>query len=287
MDKKLVLLVAAHKVDNQTRRGGVYLPIQVGKALHPELNLGFQSDNQGDNISERNASWCELTALYWGWKNLHEIKYLGLNHYRRYFKNVNEDNIDHLMSGFDMIVVKQSNPMLSNHERPSNLSTVTTYEDYFLFADAFLTIHPEYKKEFIDYFYNSRASYPYQMFISTKERYDDYCEFMFPVLFEVEKNMRPHGYTRQKRSIGYMGEYFLGLYISCKHLKVRPIPIEDGSIPHKTMLQNVKHQMLLAVKKTLTKMLDLLYKVPKDIEVPSAVAVGFKADGIKIKSLKS
>lgn len=65
---RLKILVACHKADHAIRQDDNYMPIQVGKALHPELNLGFQCDNTGDNISEKNGSYCELTALYWAWK---------------------------------------------------------------------------------------------------------------------------------------------------------------------------------------------------------------------------
>lgn len=79
MDIKI--LVAAHKkywmLDDS-----VYLPIQVGAALHPAL--GYVLDNTGDNISAKNPNYCELTALYWAWKNL-DCEYIGLCHYRRYF----------------------------------------------------------------------------------------------------------------------------------------------------------------------------------------------------------
>lgn len=44
----------------------VYLPIQVGAALHPAL--GYVPDNTGYNISDKNPNYCELTALYWAWK---------------------------------------------------------------------------------------------------------------------------------------------------------------------------------------------------------------------------
>lgn len=283
--KKLILLVAAHKKDSHTRSGGIYLPVQAGKALHPDLDLGYQNDNEGDNISSRNASWNELTVLYWGWKNIKDVKYLGLNHYRRYFKGVNEDNIERLIAGHDLIAVKSSN-MLSNHGRPTNLMHMTTSEDYYVFADTFLSIHPEYKKEFIQYFYNSRVSYPFQMFVATKERYDDYCEFMFPVLFEVEKRMKPHGYTRQKRAVGYMGEWFLGLYIACKHLNVKTIPIDNFSTEPFTFLREIKHVVGFSVRCTLVRLLDKTYKVPTEIVVPDAVKVGFKADGIELRSLK-
>ena len=46
----------------------MYIPVQVGSALNPPLP--YIGDDTGDNISERNPYFCELTGLYWAWKNL-------------------------------------------------------------------------------------------------------------------------------------------------------------------------------------------------------------------------
>ena len=81
---RLKILVACHKADHAIRQDDNYMPIQVGKALHPELNLGFQCDNTGDNISSMNPYYCELTGMYWMWKNT-SADIIGLVHYRRYF----------------------------------------------------------------------------------------------------------------------------------------------------------------------------------------------------------
>ena len=62
----------------------VYMPLQVGKALS-DVDLGVQGDDEGDNISTKNPNYCELTGLYWAWKNLKDADYIGLAHYRRYF----------------------------------------------------------------------------------------------------------------------------------------------------------------------------------------------------------
>ena len=77
------ILVAAHK-QCEMPKDDVYLPIQVGKALHPDLDLGYQPDNEGENISTKNPYYSELTAIYWAWKNL-KADYVGLAHYRRHF----------------------------------------------------------------------------------------------------------------------------------------------------------------------------------------------------------
>lgn len=78
----ITILVAHHK-EGLIIKDDVYLPIHVGKELS-NLYLGIQGDNDGDNISRLNPIYCEMTAAYWGWKNLN-ADYIGLCHYRRYF----------------------------------------------------------------------------------------------------------------------------------------------------------------------------------------------------------
>ena len=80
---KIQIIVAAHKAYRMPT-DPMYLPLHVGKA-GKDLELGFQGDNTGENISEKNATYCELTGLYWAWKNLN-ADYIGLAHYRRHFR---------------------------------------------------------------------------------------------------------------------------------------------------------------------------------------------------------
>ena len=60
----------------------MYLPVQMGHAIHPAC--GYIGDDTGENISERNANFCELTGLYWAAHNI-DSDYIGIVHYRRYF----------------------------------------------------------------------------------------------------------------------------------------------------------------------------------------------------------
>ena len=60
----------------------MYLPVQMGHAIHPAC--GYIGDDTGENISERNANFCELTGLYWAAHNI-DADYIGIVHYRRYF----------------------------------------------------------------------------------------------------------------------------------------------------------------------------------------------------------
>ena len=81
--EKIKIIVATHK-KYQMPEETIYLPLQVGK--EGKETIGYQGDNQGENISEKNPYFCELTGLYWAWKNL-DADYIGLVHYRRYFTN--------------------------------------------------------------------------------------------------------------------------------------------------------------------------------------------------------
>ena len=80
--EKLFLMVAFHKPYFNIESKD-FAPIHVGKKLSNQ-DLGIIGDDTGENISDKNKNFCELTALYWAWKNI-DAEYYGLMHYRRYF----------------------------------------------------------------------------------------------------------------------------------------------------------------------------------------------------------
>ena len=80
-----MIYIAAHKQFTSLEMDG-YIPLQVG--AENNIDLGYLKDNVGDNISEKNPNYCELTGLYWIWKNCND-EYKGLVHYRRYFGKSN------------------------------------------------------------------------------------------------------------------------------------------------------------------------------------------------------
>ena len=113
------IIVATHKSFEMPQNKELYLPVHVG--CEGKDDLGYQGDNAGENISQLNPYYCELTGLYWAWKNL-DCDYLGLVHYRRYFtkKNqfyrenlkidevvLNKDDIELLLEKGDVIVPKR------------------------------------------------------------------------------------------------------------------------------------------------------------------------------------
>ena len=69
----------------------MYLPLHVGAEGKPDL--GYTRDKTGANISFKNVHFCELTGLYWAWKNI-DADYVGLVDYRRYFTRKEVRNND-------------------------------------------------------------------------------------------------------------------------------------------------------------------------------------------------
>ena len=76
------IFVAMHKYVDININNRLYEPILVGNNKK-EKKVNILSDDTGDNISDKNINYCELTAVYWIWKNSKE-DIVGLCHYRRF-----------------------------------------------------------------------------------------------------------------------------------------------------------------------------------------------------------
>ena len=83
---KIKILVACHK-PGEVYQNEVYVPIQAGRALYKGIKEleWMEGDDTGDNISNKNTKYSEMTVQYWAWKNLKDVEYIGFCHYRRYF----------------------------------------------------------------------------------------------------------------------------------------------------------------------------------------------------------
>lgn len=218
---KVKIMVACHKKAD-VYRNNVYLPIHVGKALHPDLDLGFQGDNTGDNISALNPLYSELTAQYWGWKNLCS-EYIGLCHYRRYFKTViTEDNIDEIMAGYDILLVKKT-------YLPTNIISAAQMglipEDVSLFYLYMKQYHTDIFPQFEQFFVQGIELYPCNMFVCKKVLFDEFAEWQFAILEDMRKIYPLSNYSRCNRILGYLGEDLLPFYAYLKGWRIKEEPI--------------------------------------------------------------
>lgn len=216
MDIKI--LVAAHK-NYKMPTDPLYLPIFVGKDLHPDVNHTFQGDNTGDNISAKNAHYNELTAIYWGWKNL-DVDAMGLVHYRRYLSlkggksldNVlSMDEAQRLLSKYDVILPKRRNYYIETNK--SHYLHAHEHEPFKIMEKVIKTDYPEYAESF-DKVMDRTWAHMFNMFIMKREPLDKYCTWMFDILGKVEKQVDISSYnTYEQRVFGFLSELMLDVWL--------------------------------------------------------------------------
>lgn len=245
MNKKpdIKIFVVCHKPSFVPENELLY-PIQVGSALTKKRIENMLHDDEGDNISDRNKSFCEMTAHYWAWKNV-DADYYGFFHYRRYFsfnlENDNADiygNIEYQKLNDDVIAdmqlnaenmknIIQKNDMVIVKARkllpPIGMKKVNVYSDYGIAPfqhreDLDITIkvlyekYPEYR-ESAEKYLESDMAHECNMFIMSKALYQQYCSWIFDILFEVERRVDTTYYSVEEyRIYGYLAERLTGIF---------------------------------------------------------------------------
>lgn len=218
--EKIKILVAQHK-EAEVFHNEVYIPIHVGKALS-KTELGILCDDTGDNISHLNPYFCELTAQYWAWKNMHDVEYIGLCHYRRYFQTeFTMENVEQLMDGADIVLAKS---IFFSENLYSNLSRDLVPEDILAF---FLYMKGRFQndQDVINFLINCNHFNPCNMFVCKKSLFDEFCQWQFSILFDLFEILPKSPYVREQRLMGYLAELLLPMYCINKGLKVKEIPV--------------------------------------------------------------
>jgi hypothetical protein len=239
---KLTIAVAAHK-PFPLPKDPLYLPVQAGRAIHEPLN--FTGDNTGENISCRNESFCELTVLYWAWKNL-DADCVGLCHYRRYFAGKvfgkKQDRI--LTSEQAANVLKDCEVVLP---KPRNYFIETNYSQYAHAhhssdLDAARTVIAAYHPDYLDAFdrvMQRSWGHRFNMCIMRREVLDRYCSWLFDILFRLESQIDITGYSSYDRRVfGFLAERLLDVWLEtekpiCRHLNV--VHTEGQNWPRKIL----------------------------------------------------
>lgn len=237
---KVKIIVATHK-NVKMPTDPLYLPVFVGKDLHPNVNHTFQGDNTGDNISKENAHYNELTAIYWGWKNL-DVDALGLVHYRRYLSLNKKKSLDavlteqqaqKLLQRYDIILPQKRNYYIETngshylhaHEHePFNVMREVIDEDYPEYAGAFETVMKR------------TWAHMFNMFIMKKQPLDEYLTWMFDVLHNVESQIDISSYsTYEQRVYGFLSELLLDVWLE-KHPQYKTHEVKYVFMEHTNWL---------------------------------------------------
>ena len=250
---KIKILIAYHK-RSTLFKDDVLTPIHVGRAIANKNGPDYQwlldnmiGDDTGDNISSKNASYNELTALYWAWKNYDKLgnpDYIGLMHYRRHLifnpddksivKNINKIKDDY----FDVIQYTKEHleTLLTRYDFIYNRGHVSSvyeqYKNHHRIEDLDLAIkilkrkYPSYSATANKYMKKSYGCFA-NMFILPKKEFFKYCEFIFSIISEFESKV---DLTNRRL---FISERLTGIFIEKLSKKMKALPLSSTFICEK------------------------------------------------------
>lgn len=249
---KTRIAVATH-MPYKKNNDELYLHIMAGSAGMSEAETaGYVRDDSGDNISERNPDFCELTALYWMWKN-YDADNIGLCHYRRYFAGRHRTGRTGILRMFrnnsdaisDAIRSEEASELMARYEvilpRPRRYRIESSYL-HFAHAHGAYALdetrriiaerHPEYIDAY-DRAMKRTSGHRFNMLIMRRDLLDRYCEWLFDTLFELEKRISegaPENKVDSSRLYGHVAERLLDVWLEKEGCDYLELPyIFDGN----------------------------------------------------------
>lgn len=255
------ILIACH-APCALLKDSVFVPIHVGRKLAEQamrcgriseediewLNGNMIGDDTGDNISNKNKQYCELTPMYWAWKNYDDLgdpDYIGFMHYRRHLcfdlKNqtapnkfgtidcprmdegyinmyhLHGDQVREVVTGYDIVVAEKL------HVNFMNVKTVFdqyknsphhNIEDYKTVLATVKKNYPDFS-ESVDEYNSQPYGYFTNIFVMRRGLFSQYAEWLFSILGEAEKKINLTNRTEQEaRALAYIAERLFGIWLS-------------------------------------------------------------------------
>lgn len=238
------ILLNANSLNKQT-----FLKMQN---LCKKANTSLLLDNQGENISNLNKHFCELSAIYYAWQNMLDStnlqnQLIGLFHYRRVLdfsgkvrrknkKDVNTIKINpkNIIKKFNLtrqglLKAMENKPILLpaglyNPKNNIDSAYLTQYEIYArdhrkrdldIVLEIIKSNFPQFveSSDFVFFTRGLKISWC-NMFVMRADFFKEYCEFLFSVLFELHKRIDLKAYDSiQTRIYGYLSERLFNVYI--------------------------------------------------------------------------
>lgn len=217
---KMSIYIMTHKKATKPA-DDFYKMLQVG-AYKGHINADCYDDDGPDNISKKNANYCELTGVYWIWKNVKD-DIIGIVHYRRFFSTtysgriINKSETEKLLKKYDIIL---PNRTYLRESVADQLKTTFPKNELEILKEAISMHFPEYLSTYENVMERNMV-YFCNMLIAKKEIHDKYCEWLFKILEEVEKHIDYSDYTGyQKRIFGFLSERLLTVWVTHNNIKV-------------------------------------------------------------------
>lgn len=239
--------------------GKEYVHIWAGKNKAPGQS-GFVGDDTGDNISNKNKYYSELTGLYWIWKN-RKSDIVGSCHYRRYFttsnfplsykfkrllyypvgilkkrggliythninywkkKIISDKEVETLLKSFDVILPTHKNFKYSVQEHYRRYHDIKDLE---LAEKITGDLYPDFSESFKSVLAGN-TMFANNMFIMKWELFDEMMDWLFTILFEFENRINLNEYTDyQERILGFLSERLITVWIHHKKLNYKELSL--------------------------------------------------------------
>lgn len=225
------VIVAAH-LESEMPTDDMYLPLHVG--AQGKAPLPYVGDNTGEHISEKNPTFCELTGLYWAWKNLPD-EYVGLVHYRRYFSLrpfrgkkplehvLTKEQAEKLLEGRDGILPAPRHYVIENLY--SHYKHTSYVEPLDIAGEIIAEKYPSYVPAF-ERLKKRSTAHMFNMFILRRDHLDAYCTWLFDILFELEKRVDASRYSSfHARFFGRVSELLFDVWLENNPLDCVTVPI--------------------------------------------------------------
>lgn len=221
------IIIATHK-PYWMPHDDIYLPLHVGKA--GKANIDIVGDDTGDNISLKNSNYCELTGLYWAWKNIN-ADYIGLAHYRRHFSvKTKKDKKESILTREQLEPILKTTDVILPKKRMYYIETIYshyahTHDGTHLDKTRLIIFErcPDYLNSF-DSVMRSRGAHMFNMLIMKRELLDEYCTWLFDILFELEKQIDTSEMTAfDMRLFGRVSELLLDVWVDKNKISYKEI----------------------------------------------------------------
>lgn len=249
-EKPDIKIFVSHRIDqeSETIDNPLYIPVRCGAIFDEREHIDMLGDDTGDNISSKRNSFCELTVLYWAWKNI-KADYYGLCHYRRYisfsdgkktmgtntcgfnieedlnvynaqkYNLLNDEYMARIIEQYDIITTPFENTKYCHDGPFSSMYELCEHRvrDFDINGvNTFIKIvkekYPHYSDSVNKYFHGNLAKF-YNCFIMKREMFDDFCTKLFDILFALEAELNDEYYGSWKQRMpGFMAENFFGIY---------------------------------------------------------------------------
>ena len=244
-----IKIYVGHHKPSYLIENDVFQPIQLGASFRSVPN----GDDIGDSISHRNKEFCEMTGIYWAWKNDTESEWIGFMHYRRHldfalvadkpdmYGCINVENLDAAaVANFGLHAEAVEKVIESNKSLKAilptkwsvkNVGCKSIYEQYakadFHNEDDLQIVRlvvqelsPDYLPHY-DVAMADEEGYFTNIFVFRRDVFEEYCSWIYAILLEVDKRLDLTNYsTASRRAVAYIAERLMNVFVRKKHFKL-------------------------------------------------------------------